>query len=726
VPDSEAEEQTVATELERLLTLKAYLVLDAAKEEAFDKLTQEARVLYNVPTSLISLVDLGRQFLLSNTGNPGDVRETARTAALCSHTILSKSGVCVVRDASKDPRFCENDLVRKDPPRLRFYAGAPLISPEGYKLGTFCVEGPEPRPEGLSEEEKAKLREFAARAMALMVQRREKLQQQGKELNAPNRKQWRKHAAVCTNLGGILFCHDKCFTAMRLFQESVQTLMHVEQEETSIQLSSLERQEEMAQLMTLLSAESLTCDSRKALIKKAVALYEKNVPIGAEPKGSQEQQRHAHSDPRDSIPGLFCPNAQLKGFISRRSPLIFAEAFKVSLVEQPPGTKHAPIDDRSFVIPLEQCSKATLFNMGLVHYQWGSPDTAMQFFDLASSLSQQTDALAFDPVVLGCLNNMAQIHLQYGRPNDAMELLSDAVTRGNAALARMYGDDHEDDLRCTRRLRRKLARTVMNMGHVHYYKCGYDAALAACNDALMLLYTNREDMEVAAAWYNTALVLHHEGNKTEALEYFDMFLDLAKKINGPNHIQLAEALHRKGLIQFEMGNLYDCMAPLNEALRIRRLALQENHPSIAESLCLIGKVLEEREEFDFALNALEQGLAVQRALAGDDLSFEVAQTLLEVGRAHHAQGHLEESLRDYLEVADITRRFFGERHPFVARIDNIVGNLYLEKGDLDESLKHFEEAMKIHLEQGLSMDMRVVQDPLLRVNIPRNPAAATA
>jgi hypothetical protein len=130
VPDPEAEEQTVDGELRRLLTLKSYLLLDAEKEEAFDRLTEEARQEYGVPTCLISLIDLGRQFLFSNTGNPGDVRETPRSQAFCAHTILNKNDILVVNDTSKDERFKKSTLVTQGP-CLRFYAGAPLVSPEG-------------------------------------------------------------------------------------------------------------------------------------------------------------------------------------------------------------------------------------------------------------------------------------------------------------------------------------------------------------------------------------------------------------------------------------------------------------------------------------------------------------------------------------------------------------------------------------------------------------------
>lgn len=750
VPDPEAEPQTVHNEMQRLLTLKSYLLLDAAKEEAFDKLTREACQVYNVPTSLISLVDLGRQFLFSNTGVDDDVRETSRISAFCSHTILSKTGICVVPDTTLDPRFRNNNLVTGGP-KLRFYAGAPLISPEGYKLGTFCVEGPDPRPQGLSLAEQEKLKEFAAKAMALIVERRKIMRRAHAAANLPANVHLRRHAAVTTNLGALVYthCSNEAFIAMKLFQESVQTLMHTEDEEIDNYdtqgnqfLPSKDRQEGMSKLLDEMSAAKAG-EQRDELMIRVRTMFPDSVAM---------MDAYTGSYTVNSIPALFSVCSKLRGapFQVQMQGLFFNEAFEVSLEVAKafdPQDPHSNLDDRSFIIPLDQCSKATLFNMGLIHYNWGSADSAMQYFDLAASLSQQHDATHFDPVVLGCLNNMAQINLHYGRSNDAMELLSDALTRGNAALTTIYGSGLDDmscssedsesralqqkrrknDARRTRRLRRKLARTVLNIGHVHFFKCEYDAAMRTCFDALRLIHTNMEEIEVVAVWYNMALVHYYKGDKLEALEKINQFLDKAIKVlpTGP-HVQLGDALQRKGKILFEMGNLYESMTPLNEALKIRRALLGENHSAVAESFCLIGKVLLEREEYDFALNALEMGLSVQRrslaamvALSGDEplLSFEVAQTLLEIGRAYHAKGQLQNSLQIYLEVAELTRKFFGERHPFVARIDNIVGNLYLEMGDTDNSLTHFQEAMKIQVEHGIAVDMAVVQDPLLKVDL---------
>jgi len=79
------------------------------------------------------LLDNGR--FMSNRGL-GDVRETPRKLAFCAHAILSKKKAFVVPDATKDPRFKDNALVT-GPPHVTFYAGIPLITPEGYKVGTF-------------------------------------------------------------------------------------------------------------------------------------------------------------------------------------------------------------------------------------------------------------------------------------------------------------------------------------------------------------------------------------------------------------------------------------------------------------------------------------------------------------------------------------------------------------------------------------------------------------
>jgi hypothetical protein len=123
------EVQSMKEELHRLQVLKSYLILDTEREEVFDRITSLASRFFNVPIALVSLVDLGRQWFMSNRGL-GSVRETPRKYAFCAHAILNKNNILVVTDASKDFRFKGSPLVT-GPPHIRFYAGAPLICPEG-------------------------------------------------------------------------------------------------------------------------------------------------------------------------------------------------------------------------------------------------------------------------------------------------------------------------------------------------------------------------------------------------------------------------------------------------------------------------------------------------------------------------------------------------------------------------------------------------------------------
>lgn len=116
------EAQSMREELHRLQVLKNYLILDADREEVFERLTGLASRIFNAPIALISLVDLGRQWFLSNRGL-GDVRETPRRHAFCAHAILNKHNILIVPDATEDFRFKDNPLVT-GPPNIRFYAGA--------------------------------------------------------------------------------------------------------------------------------------------------------------------------------------------------------------------------------------------------------------------------------------------------------------------------------------------------------------------------------------------------------------------------------------------------------------------------------------------------------------------------------------------------------------------------------------------------------------------------
>lgn len=134
-PDIPENEQT------RLETLRSLSILDTPPEEEFDRFTRIAKRLFNVPMALVSLVDENRQWFKSCMGL--DATETPRDISFCGHAILGDRPF-IINNALEDERFSDNPLVT-GAPHIRFYAGVPLSTPNGSKLGTLCIIDREPR-----------------------------------------------------------------------------------------------------------------------------------------------------------------------------------------------------------------------------------------------------------------------------------------------------------------------------------------------------------------------------------------------------------------------------------------------------------------------------------------------------------------------------------------------------------------------------------------------------
>jgi GAF domain-containing protein len=161
-------------ERERQQSLTGYGVLDTPNELQFDAIVKDAARILGAPIALISLVDEHRQWFKAKVGL--EPVQTPRSISFCTHAIHGNE-VMVVQDATIDERFSANPLVTGDL-GIRFYAGAPLKTDDGKRIGTLCVIDTKPHPEGLPEKDRAALESLARRTMHALELRRSMLKDQ--------------------------------------------------------------------------------------------------------------------------------------------------------------------------------------------------------------------------------------------------------------------------------------------------------------------------------------------------------------------------------------------------------------------------------------------------------------------------------------------------------------------------------------------------------------------
>jgi len=146
-------------EIARMEAVRRYDILDTPPDGAFDRITELAARLFEVPIAIVSIVDTDRIWFKSHFGV--EAEEISRDPGLCASAIMSDD-LYLVEDARTDPRTLANPLVAGSL-GLRFYAAHPLVTQDGYRLGTLCIIDQEPRQ--LSDDEAATLTALAGMVM---------------------------------------------------------------------------------------------------------------------------------------------------------------------------------------------------------------------------------------------------------------------------------------------------------------------------------------------------------------------------------------------------------------------------------------------------------------------------------------------------------------------------------------------------------------------------------
>ncbi|MFT7163355.1 MAG: PAS domain S-box-containing protein, partial [Bacteroidia bacterium] len=158
-----------SNETDRVKNLRSYEILDSSRDSSFDNIATLASQVSDCPIALISLVDVDRQWFKSTVGI--ELNETPRSISFCTHTILTPEKPLIITDTQKDERFQKSPLVCGTP-NIRFYAGFPIVTKEGYCIGTLCVIDHKPRK--INDDKKKMLHLLSTQITNLLTLHRKK------------------------------------------------------------------------------------------------------------------------------------------------------------------------------------------------------------------------------------------------------------------------------------------------------------------------------------------------------------------------------------------------------------------------------------------------------------------------------------------------------------------------------------------------------------------------
>jgi hypothetical protein len=208
--EERSDPQSIDHEVKRLQNVTSFQMMESEQDPTavstyamLHRLAVMGQRLLGVAICNVNMMDIGRTYIMSGVG-AGDIKETARKETWCNHTMQYKDKLMVVPDATKDWRFRHSPHVT-GPFHLRFYASTPLVSPEGYRLGSFCGMGCEAKPHGLSAEETATFLDLGILATQALIGRRELLRSHMAMESAQRRVEVASHDET-----GLLNCMRYC------------------------------------------------------------------------------------------------------------------------------------------------------------------------------------------------------------------------------------------------------------------------------------------------------------------------------------------------------------------------------------------------------------------------------------------------------------------------------------------------------------------------------------
>lgn len=199
VPDNEAE---------RLRAIEAYQIVGSEPEQAFDDLAELAAQICGCPIGTINFITEKHRWIKACYGLPVSLAEAPRASSSCKWTVCQPD-VMVIPDLTQDDRFRDIPYVA-GPPFARFYAGAPLINPQGYALGTICVLDLQPRQ--LAPEQVEALRRLSRQAIAQLELRRRVIDLREAEQALTEQKRRAHELLLCIlppRIADELLCHKK-------------------------------------------------------------------------------------------------------------------------------------------------------------------------------------------------------------------------------------------------------------------------------------------------------------------------------------------------------------------------------------------------------------------------------------------------------------------------------------------------------------------------------------